>query len=503
MSGYDIHNEFSKLSHMSQDLESSADHHHHHHHEEDHCNHCHSHPPIPPCPPVPICSNISSNQKIVHDIIKTEINKTMLKPQLLAIKAKLESFDAPYKSCSFNTVNNNSELYSYFKQLFIYMNNEVGQYAILLSYTGKRLTLHIYLTDNNSCPIFSNKLDITPTGIINHNENMSDIAIEHIFSLYANGESHLPNANEVLLANKVIKNQSNIFEDISYNSRLSSFRHTPGSAGITSEYSSLYQTPVITSISPSTVSVYGLTETLITVTGYDFYAPIVQTTPGTFTDTTWLTDFSITGYLSANIGTTQIFVSNQYPSELGTTAYIPSNVLPLTVNGNPYLQSITPSEVFAPYPQVIMYTLKGNGFVNNSVVTLSATNEIFSVTYVSATELICKLTTTYIGKSSITVSNNYGTTTGLSLNIQPLIVSPSTVSVSASPATIVTITGVGFSPNGVQGTITADYFDISLLSWSDTQITFTTSNVVSPPQEYIFEILTTNLNVLGLITFKS
>lgn len=212
--------------------------------------------------------------------------------------------------------------------------------------------------------------------------------------------------------------------------------------------------PMISSLSPSSVTAGGLAFTL-QVNGANFVPGATVYFEGqgrntTFVNSTQLTADIVSGDI-ANGGTAVVFVFNPLPGG-GPSTSVEFSVL----NPSPTITSIDPSSVAAAGTGFTL-TVNGSGFVAGSTVNLNGAG--LTTMYVSSTQLTALIAGTASavqGTDSITVTNaangvaGGGTSNAVTLTILPAIVQPTVstflpASASAGgPGFTLTVNGSGF-----------------------------------------------------------
>ena len=205
--------------------------------------------------------------------------------------------------------------------------------------------------------------------------------------------------------------------------------------------------PVITNISPSSVSAGGPAFTL-TVTGTGFASGAVVSFNGATLVTTFVSGTQVTAAVPASLivqqGSAQITVSNPTGPA--------SNAATLTIAAPaPVITSISPTGAAVGGPAFTL-TVNGTGFVPGAVVSFNST--ALTTSFVSATQVTAGVPASLIatpGTAQITLSNPGGAmSNAVTLTVQapvPTItsISPATV-IAGGPTFTLTVTGTNFLP---------------------------------------------------------
>ncbi|KKU75842.1 MAG: IPT/TIG domain-containing protein, partial [Candidatus Wolfebacteria bacterium GW2011_GWA1_47_6] len=246
---------------------------------------------------------------------------------------------------------------------------------------------------------------------------------------------------------------------------------TPGGGSAATTTNVHYRAPTLTSIDPAEANV-GSGDTLITLTGTNFYAISVARFDGSNLTTTYVSPTELTATIPAamltTVGTSTVTVFNPTPGG-GTSG----GQTFIRRNPTPSVTSVDPSEAFIGSPDTII-TVTGVGFVSSTVIRFDGddlTTTLINATTATATIPAAMLTTA--GTSTITAFNpapggGLSTTsvTFLRKNQTPTITSlvPDTAE-EGSATTSLTIDGTNF----IGGTTVT--FDGTLLTISASSTT--------------------------------
>ena len=217
------------------------------------------------------------------------------------------------------------------------------------------------------------------------------------------------------------------------------------------EFDVMSPTPVVSSITPSTLAIGN--PAVITVTGTGFEANSTGLWNGSPRPTTVISSTSVQITLTAadvqSFGTGQITVSNPGPG--GSTAPAVTLVVlaPLTVT------AVTPSSVQAGSPAQNL-AVTGTGFVTGSVVSMDGT--ALPTTVAGATSLAAAVPASLLANgrtASVTVTNpatavNAGTSSPIAFSVNsptPVLTGLAPANVMTGQAATITLTGSGFEAN--------------------------------------------------------
>jgi len=236
------------------------------------------------------------------------------------------------------------------------------------------------------------------------------------------------------------------------------FNPLPGGGASTSvEFNVFNPTPVISSLSPSSV-VAGANAFNLTVNGSNFVTSSVVSFNGAARSTIYVSPAQLTAAILATDiptqGTAAIVVTNPPSSETGGGISDPATLTILPANVQPTVGNLSPASATAGGPAFTL-TLSGNGFVQGSQVSFNLNN--VTTTFVSSTELQAAIPASAIaiaGNPYVIVTNPGGVVSVLTTftvnNPSPTGGSVAPPSLPAgSNALTLSVSGSGFTPGSV------------------------------------------------------
>jgi trimeric autotransporter adhesin len=212
--------------------------------------------------------------------------------------------------------------------------------------------------------------------------------------------------------------------------------------------------PTVTSVSPSTVPV-SAAATTITVTGTNFTSSSVVQVAGVTEPTTYVSATQLSATVPASVLGTGSLLPIAVLNGSTTSASGPAINLEVD-NPAPTISSFSPSAILTGATQTPL-VLAGSGFVSTSSVQVNGSAR--PTTFVSSTQLSVALTAADLaspGSLSVKIVNptpGGGTSSAASVPVNNpvpagIVLSPTTVAVSSTPATI-SVTGAGFFSGSV------------------------------------------------------